>query len=466
MKAPSMLIACGLILGPTLLTRALTAQVPSPATSLHAAMVSKTLAFECGGEPCAAVSRGLRAFLDPTPGGLDGNGRACADCHMPTDSFQLSPASAEARFQLLQQRRRGDPNADDPLFRPIDADDFRINGDAATDFSNLRQNGLVRITLPLPPTIRLIDPVTHTVSNETTVDVWRMVPSVNNVALTGPDASAPVWPRDPNPMGGYQLDARLATLQEQAFGALVNHAQIPQAPQRLLDDLSSFQRTLFTNHRVRALAEAVREGATVLPDPDPPLNQLEQEGKAVFERACSQCHGGPGQSTPVFPVNRFSTISSQCPRPVDTVTPARFAFAPCPSSLARNARTYEIVLSLPTQGPTGIIPAGTRVRRTSSDPGRALQTGFVGGPGPFDDWEKFDVPGLRGLRATAPYFHNNSAATLEEVVDHYVQFFKRIEALTAPGAAASPAASTDGVHFDRIPRPEERAALLAYLRKL
>jgi hypothetical protein len=27
-------------------------------------------------------------------------------------------------------------------------------------------------------------------------------------------------------------------------------------------------------------------------------------------------------------------------------------------------------------------------------------------------------------------------------------------------------ASTDGVHFDRIPRPEERAALLAYLRKL
>jgi cytochrome c peroxidase len=90
----------------------------------------------------------------------------------------------------------------------------------------------------------------------------------------------------------------------------------------------------------------------------------------------------------------------------------------------------------------------------------------VGGPGPFDDWEKLDVPGLRGIRATAPYFHNNSASTLEDVVDHYVQFFKRIEALTPPGAPASPAASTDGVHFDRIPRPEERAALLAYLRRL
>ena len=65
----------------------------------------------------------------------------------------------------------------------------------------------------------------------------------------------------------------------------------------------------------------------------------------------------------------------------------------------------------------------------------------------------------------APYFHNNSAATLEDVVDHYVQFFKRIEALAAPGVV-SPAASTDGVHFDRVPRPEERAALLAYLQKL
>jgi len=291
------------------------------------------------------------------------------------------------------------------------------------------------------------------------------VPSVNNVALTGPDGSLPVWPRDPNPTGGYQLDARLATLQEQALGALTNHAQIQAVvPQQLLDDLSSFQRVLFTNPRIRALSDAIREGSA-LPDPDPPLTDLEQQGKTVFMRACSQCHGGPGQSTAAFPVNRFSNISSQCPRPVDTVSPARFAFAACPPRLLRNARTYEITLSVATQTSTGILPAGTRVRRTSSDPGRALLTGFVGGPGPDDDWDKFDVPGLHGVHATAPYFHNNSAATLDDVVDHYVQFFKRVQALAAPGVV-SPVASTDGVHFDRAPRPEERAALLAYLRKL
>ena len=41
----------------------------------------------------------------------------------------------------------------------------------------------------------------------------------------------------------------------------------------------------------------------------------------------------------------------------------------------------------------------------------------------------------------------------------------RFEAIAPPGVVP-PVASTDGVHFDRIPLPEERAALLAYLRKL
>src|SRR4029453_15064627 len=83
---------------------------------------------QCGSEPCAAVFRGLVAFFDRELHTLDGNGRSCADCHMLTDHFQLSPAGAEARFQRLQRRRELNPQADDPLFRPIDADDFRTNG--------------------------------------------------------------------------------------------------------------------------------------------------------------------------------------------------------------------------------------------------------------------------------------------------------------------------------------------------
>ena len=410
----------------------------------------------CSGEPCDAVLRGFLRFFDRNLHGLDGNGRACADCHMPTNSFQLAPAAADARFKILQWRRRFDPSADDPLFRAIDADDFRVNGENASDFRNLRENGLVRITFALPPNIKLIDPATNAPSAETFVDVWRMVPTVNDVVLTGPDGINPA-PRGPNNAGGYQLDARVATLQEQALGALVNHAQIQNPPSQLfLDDLASFQRTLFTNRRVRELAAAVAADTQPLPSADPPLTTLEQQGKAVFERACTQCHGGPGQSTTFQPVVfRFHDIVTQCPRPVDTVTPARFAFKPCPERLARNARTYEITLA-----------NGTKQRRTSSDPGRALLTGFVGGPAPSDDWNKLDVPGLRGIRATAPYFHNNSADTLEEVVDHYIEMFKRIQVIAPAGQPAPPVASTNSVSFDRIPKPEERGPLLAYLRRL
>jgi cytochrome c peroxidase len=454
MRAPSLLIACGLVGFTTLAVTARSGDGASRGREEHAEKPSGQEARRCGGEPCDAVARGARAFFDRKLEGLGSNGRACADCHMAEDHFQLSPASVEARFQRLQDRRRRHPDADDPLFRPLDADDFRTNGEGASDFSNLRENGLVRITFALPPNIRLIDPATNAPSAEAFVDVWRSVPTVNNVALTGPDGVNP-WPRGPNVFGGYQLDGRVATLQEQALGALTHHAEIQSPPPpQLLDDLSSFQRRLFTSHRVRALADAISAGVEPLPDPDRPLNELEQQGKVVFERACSQCHGGPGQSTPQAPVVRYHDISTQCPRPLDTVTPPRFAYAACPPQLARNARTYEITLA-----------NHTTVRRTSSDPGRALLTGFVGGPAPQDDWNKLDMPGLRGISKTAPYFHNNSAATLEDVVDHYIEFFKRVKVNAAPGVVP-PIASTDGVNFDRRPTPEERAALVAYLRKL
>ena len=482
MKPRFLLIACCLVVLPALAIQAGGSRFAPAVLALEPAAESPQVPADCGGEPCDAVVRGRRAFFDRGLDGLGANGRACADCHMQTDHFQLSPDNVEARFRFLQLRRRGDPNADDPLFRPIDADDFRINNESADDFSNLRQNGLVRITFPLPSNIKLVDPITNAPSSETFVDVWRAVPTVNNVKLTGPDGINP-WPRGPNNTGGYQLDARVTTLQEQALGALINHAQIQNLPpQQLLDDVASFQRVLFTKPRVRAVAEAVDAGI-VPPDPDPPLTELEEQGKAVFTRACAQCHGGPTQTTPQAPVVRFHSIFSQCPRPVDTATSARFAFAPCPDRLARNARTYEITVSVPTPCPPAAdrvtpcplapapgvpappLPAGARIRRTSSDPGRALLTGFVGGAPPTDDWEKLDIPALRGIRNTAPYFHNNSAATLEAVVDHYIEFFKRVQANAAPGVVP-PLASTDGVHFDRQPAPEERAALLAYLRKL
>jgi hypothetical protein len=57
------------------------------------------------------------------------------------------------------------------------------------------------------------------------------------------------------------------------------------------------------------------------------------------------------------------------------------------------------------------ISTGETIQTT--DPGRAMTTGK------WNDIGKFKGPILRALAARAPYFHNGSAASLEEVLDFY-----------------------------------------------
>jgi cytochrome c peroxidase len=420
--------------------------------------------LNCDEGPCDSVARGRKVFNDRKLKDLGGNGRSCADCHMPSENFQLSPAAARTRFDELLAQREHNQNAEDPLFLPVDADDFRINGNNAIDFSNLIDNGLVRVTMPLPLNVKLIDPATGQPSDETAVDLWRAVMPVLNVAITGPDAVLPIWPpgaprppimgqdpNGPNRQGGYQHDARFGTLQEQARGALFAHAQVSvEPPTQMLDDLATFQQTLFSSPSVGRLADAILSGSTPFPDPDPELTEVEQQGKVVFNRACAQCHGGslhPSGSTPetafLRPIVRYHNISTACPRP------AGDGFAPCPERLARNARTYRITLA-----------NGTFQFATTSDPGRLLLTGQPA------DLGVMDITQLRGISKTAPYFHNNSAATLEEVLDHYDAVFRRAARLNPP-PNLPPILSSNGLVVDRgFVTADERASLLAYLRKL
>ena len=428
--------------------------------------------------------RGKANFHDRALAGLGGNGRACSDCHMDTENFQLTPAAAQARFAKMTMT--GD---DDPLFRAIDADDFRVNGAAAHDFTNLLLNGLIRVTIPLPANVKLLDcgatvpcPASARATSETVADVWRSVPSIFDVNITGPDGVDPAYARGPNQRGGYQLDARIDTLQNQALSALRSHAGVTvDPPVTFLDDVAAFQQAQFSSADVKRLSDAMAAGTSPLPDPDPVLDALETAGKSVFNRACAQCHGNigghPSGSTPILQgtqgtptaIVRYHDIATACPRPVDNVTPPRFSFAPCSASQMENVRTYEI-----TNG--GVAPSGTPcggpapqpacvTRLTTSDPGRLLLTGYpaAGGPG---DIQHMDIPNLRGISRTAPYFMNNTAATLEEMLEHYKQFFKRVQ---VQNPAAPLLTTQPGVTPPIIDRPftdAEVPALLAYLRKL
>ena len=221
--------------------------------------------------PIGNAHRGETLFTRGFPSVHD-NGRSCATCHVPEEAFQLTPQHVEARFQALGQRRLTNPSADDPLFRSIDANDF------ADDFTNLRNHALVRVFITLPTDAagqKLMWPVNDPTA--TVVAVWRSTPTVWNTAFTAP----------------YQLDGRQPTLQAQALGALVAHAEITREPkERFLDDVAAFQSAQFSSPAVKLLSIALATGQTP-PPTDPPLNLLEQRGKVLFDRTAPLVTAGP-----------------------------------------------------------------------------------------------------------------------------------------------------------------------------
>ena len=149
----------------------------------------------------------------------------------------------------------------------------------------------------------------------------------------------------------------IAGLIDDEVRRLVDHAHdrarfILTTHRSTLDRLAAFQETIFSSQGVRSLAIAMETGMP-LPDPDPELTPLEQDGKGVFIRACAQCHGNdrdhPSQSTPVDQVFstttppavlRYHTIRSTCPRP------AGFGFAQCSPQMMKNVRTSRSQLVL------------------------------------------------------------------------------------------------------------------------
>src|SRR5262245_22300229 len=360
--------------------------------------------------------KGAFNFFMPFPGG---NGRSCATCHNLRDGFSLSPATVEARWQRLQRMRRINPNADDPLFRSIDADDGN------QDFTLLRTRALIKVRVPLPDRVRLTDDpaATH-------VTLSRSVPPLEMLKHTAP----------------YQQDRTAKTLEEQALGAVNAHMEPTVQPtQEFLETVAEFQRHIFSSAKIKKLSDAIDAGAP-LPDIDPPLNALERRGKERFDFFCGKCHGGPAQvqnlENRIFPPFDGSTNPVSLNVVVSNPAPTGFPASPI----------HGPGFDLPTQRFTVALPNGSSVVLVSSDPGtvltdiRALET--VGGNQVFN---RFDIPQLRGINKTAPYFHDHRAKTLEDAVKHYQKFFFFINVVR-------------GLPLPQIP-DEDIAPIVAYMKK-
>jgi cytochrome c peroxidase len=339
--------------------------------------------------------RGAVNFFRPLPGG---NGRSCATCHNPRDGFSLSPATVEARWQRLQRIRRVDPNASDPLFRSIDADD------GLDDFTLLRMRALIKVRVALPSRVRLTEDPTAT-----HVTLSRAVTPLNMLKHTAP----------------YQQDRSAETLEAQALAAVNQHMEPTVAPtSEFLESVAEFERHIFSSAKVRKLSVAIDEGRP-LPDLDPPLTAFERLGKEKFDDFCGRCHGGPAQvqnlENRIFPPFDGST-NNPVSLNIVVSNPPPNGFPP--------SLIHGPAFDLPAQRFDVDLPNGSTVILESSDPGtvltdvRALET--VGGNQVFN---RFDIPQLRGINETAPYFHDHRAKTLEEVVKHYQSFFFFINAV-------------------------------------
>ncbi len=429
---------------------------------------------------------GEQLFHQALPGT---NGRSCATCHVPEDNFTLTPAHVESLWKS---------NPKDPLFNAIDADDPESR---MLTFHHLRK-GLVRVWIKLPDNVDLIDYLGIVKTpRDRKLFVWRSVPSINDVAMTAP----------------FQRDGRVATLEEQAQHAIIDHSEGGSVSMAELEHIAAFERSVFSSDLSRRVAEYLAAGGepTTAPNVEDELalTSAEERGRQVYNQVCAVCHGGPTTTTITdrkihdlsFPALRPNgTVVFQVPK-TDPPTPTLAsqptnefvnigsAYEAFMAGFDPDSKSFTKDLSFPryrvrfyTDGtrtkkvadlpplPASLNPFADTLDKDgnpmigpnfvlqfySTDPGRALITG-----NPYD-FEAFDVPSLRGISKTAPYFHNNVAATLEMVVELYSDhFMARFPPLSISDGPPEPDPDGDLGPPEAL-SAQQKSDLVAFLKRL
>ncbi len=345
------------------------AEAPAPDQKAQAAAAARG--------PVADLLEGRRLFEHETFGG---NGRTCRTCHS-RESGTTSPEDAQKRLAA---------NPADPLFIADGSDDGQGQGT-----TRMLQHATVLVRIPLPDNVSLAaDPKARSVV------LRRGIPSTLNTPALDPV---------------LMLDGRQPDLPAQARGAIADHAQGTREPSaRELGLLAAFQRTPAFFSSLPLLKFALTGKAPELPAGH---TEAEQRGRRFFIDAppvpppagdfktglCAGCHSGPrldetNEFIPAPPFRRGGRFQSVAVSEFNTLGNPVIDF------LFRN-------------------PDGSVTTVSSPDPGRALITGNAQDP---ESLNAFKTPTLWGVARTAPYFHDNSAQTLHDVVRHYARFFGAI----------------------------------------
>lgn len=337
------------------------ADLDGTAPAIAASELAPADAFDADRGTAAERENGRRLFERETFGG---NGRTCATCHPGGTNGTVSPADAQRRFAKDRH---------DPLFRSIDSDDG-----VGSSYTRLLSDATIRVTLPLPANWSLADdPSARTVTFNRAIPTTLNVPSLDTI---------------------FMSDGRFTTLQSQALGAVNAHAQPGRQPTfPELTAIAEFEQTnaFFSSPTLRRYARG---------GPPPVLpqgrNDSEKRGRNWLVPSptgvCGHCHAGPMLNTTSefllggAPGMRFFTAF---------VSELNKKQAPVRSFVVHNAD-------------------GTTTNIQSPDPGRALITGNPA------DANFFRIPTIWGAKDSAPYFHDHSARTLEDLSQHYSDYFQ------------------------------------------
>jgi cytochrome c peroxidase len=332
--------------------------------------------------PTFALFNGTSLLAGP----IVGNGKVCATCHLPQANWGL-PTDLSAFFG---------PN--DPIF-----DTHAESGEDPLGPEMLQEYQLIAVRAGrFNPFLLETDPFRQVFS-------WRKSQHLLNVAFTF----------------GLLNDGRARNLVEQARGAVFTHTQngdtrfddianAPNLSSQRLKDISSFEETIVDPPELVALLNPNDPlYATLTSDPFYTVSlttTAQQHGKDVFVKACMSCHNTP---------NVFSNKDHVDGLPL--AQPLNYGHVFDIGVAQRNALQLDVRPFDPSTGKRGphiVVPLvkldGTVVNyAVKDDIGAAADTAR------YEDLHRFKVPQLRRVSLNAPYFHDNSAATLEDVVDYF-----------------------------------------------
>ena len=314
----------------------------------------------------ALIEEGRKLFMEET---FEGNGRTCATCHPPTNNFTIDP-------EYIRTLK-----GNDPLF---------LTGPSMPELKDvevrqlLRNNALVLENVDGFDNPGVLRGVPHTLALRGSLKPDVQVDAAGIKEATG-------WSGDGSPDG---------TLRGFAIGAVIQH--LTKSPERVpgrdfrlptqheLDALNAFQLSLGRQEEIDIASlnftdDFVTNGRDLF------LNAPSRNGAG---RSCNACHrnAGAGDGNGV---NRNRATGT---------------------NLSPNAPACLSGFKAPFDGGFGIEPV--------EDVARAdiCGKGPKGGPeatAAFRGDMSLNVPPLIEAADTPPFFHNNSAATIEDAVAFY-----------------------------------------------